>query len=58
MMFISLGGTTLLHHYNGSMLKMLSSIYPETDWQAIFGYQNVPHSFWNNAANHRKYPCL
>lgn len=42
--------------FQGSMLKVLSTLFPETEWHAWkFKHQNVPHRYWKDINNQRKF---
>eukprot|EP01114_Cavostelium_apophysatum_P021704 TRINITY_DN7644_c0_g1_i1.p1 TRINITY_DN7644_c0_g1~~TRINITY_DN7644_c0_g1_i1.p1 ORF type:complete len:421 (-),score=51.35 TRINITY_DN7644_c0_g1_i1:63-1325(-) len=48
------GGGLLTHHYAGSPVKALTSVYPDHPW-VIWKFQQVPRKFWTDQANQRTY---
>ena len=44
-----MGGKTVLNMYSGSLSKLLSSIYPEHNWQ-LWKFNQVPANWWINNA--------
>ena len=51
---IKSGGVRLIDLYNGSLSKLLSSVYPEYDWLP-WKFTVCPLGFWNDIANQRKF---
>ena len=49
-----MGGSTLLNHYNGSLMKCLMKVYPEYDWK-IWKFEKVPQKFWSEIKNQREF---
>ncbi len=48
------GGGSLLNRYNCSLIKLLSSVYPEYHWN-VAKFTHVPQRFWDNADNQRAF---
>lgn len=51
--FKELGGSGLLSTYNGSLVKLLQSVYPEMDWHPWL-FAQAPKEYWDNNHNARK----
>lgn len=53
--FIKHGGGALLRiQYEGSIYKLLSTVYSEVEW-IPWKFSHVPRGFWNDINNQRKY---
>ncbi len=48
------GGAKLLNAYNGSLSKLLSTVYPEYPWDAL-QFQHVPKRHWFDKNNQRMF---
>jgi hypothetical protein len=48
------GGSSLLTQYNGSLQKLLISIYPSHSWK-IWKFKSVPKGYWNDVKNQREF---
>ncbi len=48
------GAGTLLRFYNGSPIKLLTTIYPEYKWN-IHDWNQVPRGHWDNMDNQRAF---
>ena len=49
-----LGGSTLLSKYKGSLLKLLSSVFPQENWN-VWDFDNVSRGFWNDVNKQRDF---
>ena len=49
-----MGGRHLLLTYNGSLSKILSTIYPDYNWLP-WQFTRSPHNFWGDVKNQRKF---
>ncbi len=53
--FEKMGGTSLLtHQYHNSLVKALSTVYPEYDWKAE-GFTKLNLGFWKDIHNQREF---
>jgi hypothetical protein len=52
--FKDIGGFGLLHKYKGSPSLLLSTVFPDYDWLP-WKFSAVPHNFWNDEKNQRKF---
>ncbi len=43
-----------IHRYNGSLVQMLSSIYPEHEWLP-WKFKKCPSKYWESDINKRKF---
>ena len=48
------GGIGLLHHYNHSLVTLLSQVYPETNW-IPWKFDKCPQNYWDDINNQRKF---
>ena len=48
------GGGLLSRYYNGSIIELVSSMYPEYNW-IIWKFKRVKSNYWQNKENHTKY---
>lgn len=51
---IDLGGCTILNQNDGSLFKLLSVIYPETEWLP-WKFDNAPRNYWNDITNQKRF---
>src|SRR5690349_21566900 len=49
------GGQGLLNMFHGSLYRALLSVYPHHSWMAWRFQQSVPHGYWDNMENQRKF---
>ena len=52
--FSAVGGSSLLQANGNSLLKILSSIYPEFEWLP-WRFYNCPQSYWNDPLNQKTF---
>jgi hypothetical protein len=52
--FKKLWGRTLLHLYNHSVYKILSSLFGEYRWKAWL-FDSVPNGYWQNPIHQKEY---
>jgi len=45
------GASLLVNYYNGSLIKALSTVYPEREWK----YEKVPRGYWEDLENQKEY---
>ena len=48
------GGSGILRKYNGNIISLLNSVYPEVDWDPLYR-THFPRRFWKNKENHRTF---
>jgi hypothetical protein len=51
---ISSGGGSILKHYDGCMVTMLKSVFPQQDWQP-WRFAKKPNGVWKNEENRRQF---
>lgn len=51
---LSKGGSRLLNFYNGSVYKIVQSIYPEFEWKPWL-FEHTPELFWNSNNSVKNY---
>jgi hypothetical protein len=45
-------GSTLLHHYNHSPIKLVKAVFPDYKW-LDWKFTSTPQGFWNDKKNHK-----
>ena len=48
------GGKSFLSQYSGSFFKLLTTVYPDYEWQP-WRFINSPHNYWVDVNNQRKF---
>jgi hypothetical protein len=48
------GAGLLQHRYQGSIIRFMQSVYPESQWLP-WKFNSTPHGYWSDEKNHRKY---
>jgi hypothetical protein len=48
------GGSGMLDHYGGSLIRALAGVYPEYRWQT-WRFNQVPRGYWDDITNQRKF---